>query len=86
MEPYFREDPEDPMCRIINGARRLLVGRSMSQCLVTQKGVLIIEICILRRREISHKEIESHKEYSFRGIIPMEAILQDLGRLDSLLH
>jgi len=51
------------MCKLIlNGARRILVGRSMSQCLVTQKGVLIIDIGRLRGKEISHKEIKTQRE------------------------
>ena len=61
------------MCRLLNGAKRLLVGRSANQFLVTQKGVVIIDIGRLRRNKISHREIETHKESSFRGNNPMEA-------------
>lgn len=49
------------------------MGRLVSQCLVTQKGVVIIDISILRSREISQKEIETQRESSFRGRNPMEA-------------
>lgn len=40
---------------------------------MTQKGVVIIDIGKLRRRDISHREIETHRESSSRGSNPMEA-------------
>ena len=36
MQPSFKANLKDPMYRLLNGAKRLLMGRSMSQCLVTQ--------------------------------------------------
>ena len=47
------------------------MGRSMRKYLVTQKGVLIIDIRILRSRDSSHREIETQRESSFKGSIPM---------------
>jgi len=73
------------MCRLLNGDRIILVGRSMSEFLVTQKGVVIIDIGRLRSEDITHKEIESQWESSFRGSIPMEVVLQDMRRSNSLL-
>ena len=69
------------MCRLINGAKRLLVGRSLSQYLVTQKGHVTIDIGILRSRDISHREIETQRESSFRVRIPMEARTSRYGEI-----
>jgi len=44
----------------------------MRQYLVTQKGVVIIDISRISR-DISHREIETQMESSFRGRNPMEA-------------
>ena len=54
------------MCTILNGKRRFRVGRSMSQCLVTQKGVVIIDIGRLRSIGIFHREIKIKSESSSR--------------------
>jgi len=62
------------MWRLLNGARRPLVGRSMSQCLVSPKKVVIIKIGRLRNINISHMEIETQRESSFKGINPMQVM------------
>jgi len=59
------------MCRLLNGARRLLAGKSVSQFLMTQKGVVIVDIGRFRSNNISHREIETQRDYSFRGNKPM---------------
>lgn len=63
------------------GARRIPVGRSMSQWLVIEKGFVIIDIGILRRREIYQKDIETQRESSFRGRNPMEASTSGSGEI-----
>jgi len=50
------------MCKLLNKARRMLVGRSMIPCLVIHKWVLIIDIGRLRDKEISHKEMKTQRE------------------------
>lgn len=69
------------MCILLNGARRFLVGSSMSQCLLTQKVVVIIDIGILRSNYISHREIDTQRESNFRGSSPIEASTSGSGEI-----
>jgi len=48
---------------------------------VTQKGFVIIDIGRLRSKDISHKEIETQRESSFRGSNPMEASTLGSGEI-----
>ena len=57
------------------------MGRSVSQYLVTKKGVVIIEIGRLRSKDISHIEIETPGESSFIGRNPMEASTSGYGEI-----
>ncbi len=52
---------------------------------MTQKGVVIIDIGILRSREISHKKIETQRESSFRGSSPMEASTSGSGEIKLII-
>lgn len=45
----------------------------MRQFLVTNEGVVILDIGRLTSSDISHWEIDTHRESSFRGSSPMEA-------------
>ena len=57
----------------------------MSQCLMTQKKVLIIDIGGLRSKDISHREIETYRESSFRGRNPMEASTLRFGEIRCII-
>jgi len=57
----------------------------MSQCLVTQKVPMIIDIGIFRSRDISHRDIETQREFSFRGIIPMEVSTLGYGEIRHII-
>ena len=70
------------MCRLLDGARSLLVGRSVSQCPVTQNGVVIIDIGILKSIGIFHREIMIEIESSFEGATLRNLVLSNIGRLD----
>ena len=62
--------PKDPMCKLLNAVGRMLMGISVSQCLVTQKGFVFIDIGIFKGNDIYHWEIETKRESSFIGSKP----------------
>jgi len=63
----------------------MLVGISLGQCLMPQKGVVTIDIGRMRSKEISHKEIKIQRESSFRGSNPMEGSTSRYGKIKLII-